>query len=183
MTLTRKEVIRKRFGKCLGRAKQLLNVMFIQTSTDPTYSDLLDIMGLRSGLQEERFQMEAKLDYFLQYDEEFICEAIFYEELSALGRATEKTVDKALSESGEFLRCLTDVDGIFQSSRTECSQLALDIMDYVGRGMDVDPSEAGDVVELRETLDRKFARMKGSWENLLQLAMDHDESAVFCEIS
>ena len=83
MTLTRKEVIRKHFGKCLGkclgRAKQLLNMMFIQTSTDPTYSDLLDIMGLSSGLQEERFQMEAKLDYFLQYDEEFICEATFYE--------------------------------------------------------------------------------------------------------
>ena len=60
-----------------------------------------------------------------------------------------------------------DVDGIFQSSRTECSQLALDIMIYVDRGMDVDPSEAGDIVELRETLGRKFARMKGSWENLL----------------
>ena len=95
MTLTRKEV-GKCLGKCLGRAKQLLNMMFIQTSTDPTYSDLLDIMGLRSGLQEERFQMEAKLDYFLQYDEEFICEAIFYEELSALGRATEKNCGQGL---------------------------------------------------------------------------------------
>ena len=40
--------------------------------------------------------MEVKLDYFLQYDEEFICEATFYEELSALGRTTEKTVDEAL---------------------------------------------------------------------------------------
>ena len=55
-------------------------------------------------------------------------------------------------------------------------------MGYVGRGMDVDPSEAGDVVELREMLGRMFARMKGSWENLLQSAMDHDESAVFYEI-
>ena len=96
MTLTRKEVIRRRFRKCLGRAKQLLNVMSIQTCTDPTYLDLLDIMGLRSGLQEECFQMEVKLDYFLQYDKEFICEATFYEELSALGRTTEKTVDEAL---------------------------------------------------------------------------------------
>jgi hypothetical protein len=158
-------------------------VISIQTGTDLTFSDLLDIMGLRSGLQEECFQMEVKLDYFLQYDEEFICEATFYEELSALGRTTEKTVDEALSESGEFLRCLMDVDGIFQGSRTECSQLASDIMIYVDRGMDVDPLEAGDIVELRKTLGRKFARMKGSWENLLQSAMDHDESPVFCEIS
>jgi hypothetical protein len=92
-------------------------------------------------------------------------------------------VDEALSESGEFLRCLMDVNGIFQGSRTECSQLASDIMIYVDRGMDVDPLEAGDIVELRKTLGRKFARMKGSWENLLQSAMDHDESPVFCEIS
>jgi hypothetical protein len=55
-------------------------------------------------------------------------------------------------------------------------------MIYVDRGMDVDPSEML-IVELRETLGRKFTRMKGSWENLLQSAMDHDESAVFYEIS
>jgi hypothetical protein len=91
-------------------------------------------------------------------------------------------VDEALSESGEFLRCLVDVNEIFQSSGTECSQLASDIMIYVDRGMDVDPSEML-IVELRETLGRKFTRMKGSWENLLQSAMDHDESAVFYEIS
>jgi hypothetical protein len=70
-------------------------VTFKQTGTDPTYVDLLDIMRLRSGLQEECFQMEVKLDFFLQYDKEFICEATFYEELSAaLGRTMEKTVDR-----------------------------------------------------------------------------------------
>jgi hypothetical protein len=92
-------------------------------------------------------------------------------------------VDEALSESGEFLRCLMDVDGIFQSSGTACLQLAADIMVYVDRDVEVDPSEAGEVVELREMLGRKFARMKDSWENLIQSAMDHDEMAVFCEIS
>ena len=140
-------------------------------------------MSLRSGLQEEWFQVEVKLEHFLQYNEEFICETVFYEELSDLGRATEKTMDGALSESGEFLRCLVDVDGIFQSSWTACSRLAADIMVFVDRGVEVDPSEAGEVVELREMLGRKFARMKGSWENLIQSAMDHDETAVFCEIS
>ena len=32
-------------------------------------------------------------------------------------------------------------------------------------------------------LGRKFARLKGSWENLLQSALDYDEPAVFREIS
>ena len=36
---------------------------------------------------------------------------------------------------------------------------------------------------MRETLGRKFARLKGSWENLLQSALDYDKSAVFCKIS
>jgi hypothetical protein len=76
-----------------------------------------------------------------------------------------------------------DVDGIFQSSGTACSRLAADIMVYVDRGVKVDPSEAGEIVELREMLGRKFARMRGSWENLIQSAMDHNETAVFCEIS
>ena len=77
MTQARREVIRKRFRKCLERARRLLNVMSIQTGTDLTYSDLLEIMSLRSGLQEEWFQMEVKLEHFLQYDQEFICEAAF----------------------------------------------------------------------------------------------------------
>ena len=157
MTLTRKEVVRRPFRKCLGRAKQLLNVMSMQTGTNPTYWDLLDIMSLDPD-QEECFQMEVKLDYFLQYDEEFIWETTFYEELSALGRHTEKTVDEVLSESGEFLHCLMDVDGIFKSSGTKCSHLALDIMVYFDRDTNIDPSEAGDIMELRETLGRKFAR-------------------------
>ena len=43
MTREEKEVIRRRFRKCLGGAKSLLNIMSRQTCTNPTYSDLLDI--------------------------------------------------------------------------------------------------------------------------------------------
>lgn len=140
-------------------------------------------MSLRSGLEDESLRMEKKLNYFLQYNKIFINEAVFYEEVSALGRAMEETVDDALSVSGEFLRSLTDVDGIFQSSKTDCLRLASDIMAFVDRGIDVDPTEAGDLTELRRMLGRKFARLKGSWENLLQSALDYNESSVFVEIS
>jgi hypothetical protein len=88
-----------------------------------------------------------------------------------------------LSLSGEFLRCLMDVDGIFQSSKAACLRLASDIMAFVDRGIDVDPAEVGDIKELTGMLGRKFARLKGSWENLLQSALDCDESVVFIEIA
>ena len=149
MTREEKEVICRRFRRCLGRAALLLDVMSGQDCTDPTYSDLLDIMSLRSGLEDDSLRMEKKLNYFLQYDKIFINEVVFYEEVSALGRATEETVDDALSVSGEFLRSMTDVDGIFQSSKTDCLWLASDIMAFVDRGIDVDPTEAGDLMELR----------------------------------
>jgi hypothetical protein len=155
----------------------LLDVVSRQDGTNPTYPDLLDIMSLRSGLEDESIRMERKLNYFLNYDKVFINEVTFYEEISALGRATEETVGDALSLSGEFLRRLTDVDGIFQSSKTTCLRLALD------RGVDVNPTEAGDVAELKEMLGKKFARLKGSWENLLQSALNCDESVVFVKIS
>jgi hypothetical protein len=43
-----------------------------------------------------------------------------YEELSDIGKATERAVGEALSKSGEFLGCLTDVNGIFRNSRAAC---------------------------------------------------------------
>jgi hypothetical protein len=183
MTVAERGVVRRQFSKCLEKAEAILGIMDRQTCTDPTFSDLLKLMGLRLGLKDEYLYMEEELDYFLQYDMEFVNEADFYEELCILGKATRKAVDSALSQSGEFLSCLTDVDGIFQSSKTTCLQLTAHIMVFVDRGTDVDPMEAVDLEDLRQTLGNKFARMKGSWENLLQSAIDYDESAVFHEVS
>ena len=110
---------------------------FKQTGTDPTYVDLLDIMRLRSGLQEECFQMEVKLDFFLQYDKEFICEATFYEELSA------------------WRKPLTGFIGVRRVLPNGRRRDLPELRDWT---LKIDPSEAGDIMELRETLGRKFAR-------------------------
>ena len=75
----------------------MLDVVSEQDGTNPTYPDLLDIMNLRSGLEDESIHMERKLDYFLNYDKMFIKEATFYEEISAIGRDTEEMVSIALS--------------------------------------------------------------------------------------
>ena len=161
----------------------MIDIISRQDGTNPTYPDLLDIMALRLGLDNESLCMEKEINYFLNYDTVFITEAAFYTEISALGRATEETVEDVLSLSGEFLRRVTDINSTFQSSQTTCLQLASDIMAFVSRGIDVDPVETGDLTELRETLRRKFARLKGSWENLLEAALNCDESAVFDELA
>ena len=77
MTREEKEVIRRRFMMCLSRAAELLDVVSRQDGTNPTYPDLLDIMSLRSGLEDESIRMERKLNYFLNYDKVFINEATF----------------------------------------------------------------------------------------------------------
>ena len=80
-----------------------------------------------------------------------------YGHVSALGRATEETVDEALSLSETFLRRVMDIDGVFWSSRATCLELAADIMALVNKGTDINPMEA----EQLTGLVRKFAHLKG----------------------
>ena len=167
-----KEVIRTHFSSCLGRATVLIDITSRQTSTNPTYLELQDIMDLRSGLRDESLGVEEELNYFLNYDELFTGQPGFYIEISDLGRALEEAVDRALVMSRKFLRCLTDVDGVFQSSKITCLKLATGIMSLVDRGVGCEIHYTiGDLEDMREMLRRKFVRLKGSWENLLQSAL------------
>ena len=56
-------------------------------------------------------------------------------------------------------------------------------MALVNSGTKDDPVETQDLTELRDTLRRKFGRLKGSWENILEAELDNDESAVFIELA
>ena len=149
MTWREQEVVRSHFSSCLRRANDLVNITSRQDSTNPSYKDLLDIMSLRSGLQEESVRVDEELNYFLNYDEEFVHQQGFYVEMSTLGRTSRETVDKALVVSTGFLRSLTDIDDVFQDSRVVCLRLAADIMSFVDKGDGVNPEEAGDLEELR----------------------------------
>jgi hypothetical protein len=140
-------------------------------------------LKLRSDLEDEFSCMEEKLNFFLQYDMVYINKVSFYVELSDIGHATEKAVGEAMSKSGEFLGSLTDVNGIFHSSKAACLRLAADIMAFVDGSTNIGPTEVLKLGELRETLRNKVARSKGSWENLIRYAVDYDESTVFHEIS
>jgi hypothetical protein len=183
MTWREKEVVRSHFSSCLRRANDLVDITSRQNSTNPSYRDLLDIMSLRSGLQEERVRVDEELNYFLNYNEKFVNQQGFYVEISKLGRTSRETVDKALVVSTRFLRSLTDIDDVFQDSKVVCLRLAVDIMSFVDKGNGVNPEEAGDLEELRGCLKRKFARLKGSWENLVQSTLDYDETVVFAKLA
>jgi hypothetical protein len=105
MTWREKEVVRSHFSSCLRRANDLVDITSRQDSTNPSYKDLLDIMSLRSGLQEESVRVD-----FLNYDEDFIHQQEFYVEMSTLGRTSRETVCTALFVSTEFLCSLTNID-------------------------------------------------------------------------
>jgi hypothetical protein len=91
MTWREKETVHSNFSSCLRRAKELVDITSRQDSTNPGYQDLLDIMGLRSGLQEESIRVDEELNYFLNYDEKFVNQPGFYVEISKLGRTSEET--------------------------------------------------------------------------------------------
>ena len=176
MTWREQEVVRSHFSSCLRRANDLVDITSRQDSTDSSYKDLLDIMSLRSGLQEESIRVDEELNYFLNYDEDFIHQQEFYVEMSTLGRTSRETVGTALFVSSEFIHSLTDIDGVFQDSKVVCLRLVAEITSFVDKGDGARPDEAGDLEELRTYLHKKFDRLKGSWENLIQSSVDYNET-------
>ncbi len=161
MTWRKEEIVCSHFSSCLRRVNDLIDITSRQNSTNPSYRDLLDIMSLRSGLQEESIRVDDELNYFLNYDEDFIHQQEFYVEMSTLGRTSRETVGTALFVSTEFLRSLTDIDDVFQDSKVACLWLAAELTSFTNRGNGAQPDEAGDLEELRDRLKKKFDRLQG----------------------
>ena len=118
--------------------------------------------------------MEGELDYFINYDEKFVDQPQFY--IERLGRTTGDSVDRALSTSEGYLRSLSDVDDLFQDSKAAC------IMTFVNDKDRVEPAGTKDLGEMRGRLRRKFAKLEGCWENLLQEALENNETVVFTKL-
>ena len=129
--------------------------------------------------------MKECLNFFLQCDMVYVNNRNFYVELAALGKATGETVGEALSKSGEFLCRLTDVGGIFCSSRTDCLRMAGDILGFIHKNgsAGVSPVEVLELEKLRGALMGRVANMTGSWNDLIRCAIDNDDTTVFHEIS
>jgi hypothetical protein len=74
-----RDYYRQHFAVCLGKAEELIKIVSNQRDTNPTYSDLQDIMALRSGLDDEGLDIAKEINYFLTYDNMF--EPAFYSEM------------------------------------------------------------------------------------------------------
>ena len=101
-----KNRIRRRFSICLRKAGEILDK---HTHTRPTLKEMVELIEMRTDLEVQFSRMEESLNIFLQSDMVYVNNGDFYDELADIGKATEEAVGQALSESGEFLGCLTDV--------------------------------------------------------------------------
>ena len=180
-----KNRIRRRFSICLRKAEEILDIITRHTSTGPTFKEMVELMELRTGLEVQFSRMKEILNIFLQCEMVYVNNGDFYDELANIGKTTEEAVGKALSESGEFLGCLTDVGGVFSTSKTACLGMARDILGFLNRdrSVGVNSVEILELKELRGALVDQFASMKESWNNLIQCAIDNDDTTVFHEIS
>jgi hypothetical protein len=179
MTWRENEVVRSQFSTCLRRANDLVDITSRQDSKNPSYKDLLDIMSLRSGLQEKSIRVDDELLCYLNYDEGSSSTS---NKMSTLGKTSRETVYTALLVSTEFLRSLTNINDVFQDSRVVCLRLAAEIASFVNRSDGARPDETEDMVGIRSCLKEKFARLKSNWENLVQLTTDYDETVEFAEL-
>ena len=104
---------RNRFTTHRCTASRLLNVIAKQNgTTNPTYHDVLNIMDLRYRLEEEEFQMTRITNSPPR---------------SKVANKVD-TVKDALSASEDFLRRMADVDGVFQTTASDCMELEAEIM-------------------------------------------------------
>jgi hypothetical protein len=105
------------FSTTLIRATNLLHI-----TIDPSLTDIISIMGERSGLQEAYHDMEDEIDEFINFDEKFVEQPKF--KLLALARTMGDSVDETLSMSTKYLGNISDIDDVFQDSIMTCLELS-----------------------------------------------------------
>ena len=184
MALNKNRICRG-FSICLRKAEEILDIVTRHTSTGPTFKEMVELMELRTGLEVQFSRMKESLNIFLQCDMVYVNTRDLYDELADIGKTTEEAVGKALSKSGEFLGCLTDVGGLFSTSKTACFGTTRDILGFLNKDMSVgiNSVEILELKGLRRVLVVQFASMKESWNSLIQYAIDNDDTTVFHEIS
>ena len=92
-------------------------------------------------------------------------------------------VDEAMHLSLEFLQSMTDLNGNFRPLVTSCLDLAAQIIHAVDTSEMGDPDAVTLIKELRKLQAVDMHHLRERWEDLLQAANDHDESATFERLS
>ena len=92
-------------------------------------------------------------------------------------------IDEAMHLSLQFLQKMTDLNGNFKPLVTASLHLAKLILHTVDTSELGDPDAVATIKQMRKEQQTGMYRLRERWEDLLQTADDHDESATFERLS
>ena len=92
-------------------------------------------------------------------------------------------IDEAMHLSLQFLQKMTDLNGNFKPLVTASLHLAMLILHTVDTSELGDPDAVATIKQMRKEQQTGMYRLRERWEDLLQTADDHDESATFERLS
>ena len=176
------ERIRFYFAATHRRATTLLHATVQKIGSDPSLSEVIQLLDARHRLHEAYIDMENEINDFINFDTNFIKCPRFYTELTSLARTTGDFMVKALSMSTESLSNVSDVDDIFQCSLMTCLEISSQIANLTSKGRDLSRHEARDLPHIKNLLTRTLTHIEDHWDNLLQEAQSRGDTAVFSEL-
>jgi hypothetical protein len=176
--------IRHYFAATHRRAEYLQHTTVQKIGSDPTLSEIVQILDARQGLHKDYIRMEDELDEFIQYDTIFIDEPRFYAELTTLARKTGGAVNEALSMSTEYLSNVGDVDDIYQESMMSCIEWSSRITTFTAPGISIPRRKMSttNLLNARINLKRTLTRMETYWKTLQEEVRSRGDKVTFLEI-
>ena len=146
-------------------ASILKNVVIDQDGNgNPSHHTVLLLMELRANL-------ENRHDDFPDANQEPEPDSVI------------RAVDEAMHLSLQFLQSMTDLNGNFEPLVTSSLHLAELILHTVDTSELGDPDAVAIIKQLRKTQTTDMYRLRERWEDLLQTANEHDETATFERLS
>ena len=145
-------------------ASILCHVVIDQNGNDnPSHHTVLLLMELRANLENRHYSPDAC------WEPE--PESVIWD------------IDEAMHLSMDFLQSMTDLNGNFRPLVTSCLHLARQIIHEVDTSEMGDPDAVAIIKQLRKIQSEDMYHLRERWEDLLQAASDHDESATFERLS
>ena len=124
----------------------------------PTYQTVLCLMELRAALENRYFFVDIR-----------------YEAMP--------NIEATMFISEEFLQNITYFDGTFQKATQPCLESAARIRDLAEMSARDHPIRIAKLKRLRASQLKTMNLLQGSWEDLLQMARDYDESVTIRGLS
>ncbi len=174
--------IRQEKLTCFAIARRAQRIMKKQDN-NPTFSTVEEIMKLMMGLEEQAKEARHNMCQFLQHGPGRIHDKKFHDEVANIRDITEVVVKTSISEAGEFLQSIQDVDGIFTLHEGECNDIIGKIHHYTKKNREREQPSNTALATLIGDLKERHESMKCAWSKIIQCAIDYENPTVFYEVS